>query len=154
MVEYFGEYVHEEEETEEAEGNHSVGTQRVKTFNILLEWGERDLEEYFFDKSSYPPVRTQEITKFYQNIFEIAEAIQHIHKLEKVENGETRVYCGWHCDIKPDNILRMKNGKFKLTDFGFAKFRLRNDKDGERAQEKIDPATLAYSERTDYECTR
>lgn len=28
----------------------------------------------------------------------------------------------WHCDLKPDNILRV-DGEFKLADFGFAKFK-------------------------------
>lgn len=63
--------------------------------NILLEYGQFDLDEYFADKRSYPPIRGAEIRLFWQSLFEIADAIRRIHNLEhKDKNGGTDEYNG------------------------------------------------------------
>ena len=40
------------------------------------------------------------------------------------------IISSWHADIKPDNILSVQ-GKFKLSDPGFAKFVAKGEKDPE-----------------------
>jgi hypothetical protein len=63
--------------------------------NILLEYGQFDLDEYFADKRSYPPIRGAEILSFWQSLFEIADAIRRIHNLKhKDKTGGTDEYHG------------------------------------------------------------
>lgn len=131
MVQYLGDYL-----VEEPDGPAS------KTHNILLEYGEHDLDEFFANTS--PPVRALEIVRFYRSMFEVAKALSRLHNLEyKHEDGFTDDFNGcvgasilecifnslmihrWHADVKPDNILRV-HGEFKLADFGFAKFQQKN----------------------------
>ncbi|OQU97590.1 Protein kinase domain-containing protein isoform 2 [Cladophialophora immunda] len=91
------------------------------THNILLEFGELDLDEFFAHEFSSPPVRSLEIISFWESLFKIAEALQRIHNLKFQNDGKTHEFYGWHADVKPDNILRV-NGEYKLVDFGFTKF--------------------------------
>ncbi|KAF2811553.1 uncharacterized protein BDZ99DRAFT_518812 [Mytilinidion resinicola] len=98
-----------------------------RTHNILLEYGDQDLDEYFADEESYPPVLTTEITVFWKSLFKVADAISTIHTLPfRYEDGSIELYHGWHADVKPDNILRV-HGEFKLADFGFAKFKRKGE---------------------------
>jgi hypothetical protein len=64
------------------------------TYNILLEFGERDLDEFFFDPSHLPPVLPNEIRKFWADIFEIAPAVRDIHSFRRRRGGESREYFG------------------------------------------------------------
>ncbi|OAP62701.1 hypothetical protein AYL99_01928 [Fonsecaea erecta] len=109
MVRYIGHY-----SFEEAPG--------LWTHNILLEFGELDLDEFFAHEYSSPPVRSLEIISFWKSLFKIAEALRRIHNLKIRRDGETQEFHGWHADVKPDNILRV-HGEFKLVDFGFTKFK-------------------------------
>lgn len=51
-----------------------------KTWNILLEYGDLDLEEYFFER--LPPAFADEILGFWQDLFEVGDAIKGVHNLE------------------------------------------------------------------------
>ncbi|KAH7074657.1 hypothetical protein BKA63DRAFT_318495 [Paraphoma chrysanthemicola] len=104
------------------EGVISQDPEERKTYNLLLEFGEQDLYEYWADETNIPPVRAEEIIDFWKSLFEVAKAIRHVHNLEiPRERGLPRKFHGWHADIKPDNILRV-HGQFKLADFGLSKF--------------------------------
>lgn len=95
-----------------------------RSHNILLEYGEDDLNEYFFVHS--PPTLGREILDFWEKLFQIADALRRVHNLEKkMNNGNSIKFQGCHADVKPDNILRVQ-GNFKLADFGFATFVPRN----------------------------
>lgn len=91
------------------------------THNILLEYGEQDLDEFFDDH--YPPLLTVEVIAFWEELIRVADALDRVHRRvdKKPHGGQVTEYYGWHADIKPDNILRV-GLKFKLADFGFAKF--------------------------------
>ncbi|KAF2490635.1 hypothetical protein BU16DRAFT_622209 [Lophium mytilinum] len=94
-----------------------------RTYNMLLEYGDQDLDGYFADQESYPPVRTTEILVFWKSLFKVADAISTIQTLpSRYEDGSVELYHGCHADAKPGNIWRV-HGEFKLADFGFAKFK-------------------------------
>ncbi|EXJ80449.1 serine/threonine protein kinase [Capronia coronata CBS 617.96] len=131
MVQHLGDYTFEE----------IPDMPDSRTYNILLEFGELDLDEFFADQHSYPPVRTPEIIAFWRALSNVAEAIKRLHNLVRQSgDGFTDEYHGWHADIKLDNILRV-HGEFKLADFGFAKFKRRRN---ELPTEYIEGGTQTY----------
>ena len=116
-------------------GDYTYGDQDQKTYNILLEYGEVDLDEYFV--ATPPPALAPDIVVFWEDLFKVAEAVRDLHSFKFPRAGVEREYHGyanppprvdmtdngrWHADIKPDNILRVC-GSFKLADFGFASFK-------------------------------
>ena len=117
-----------------------------KTYNILLECGECDLDEYFLRNE--PPLSTSHIIEFWQDLFEVAETVKGIHKIQDHQNiyrGYSSFPCvsvalltsvRWHADIKPDNILLVQ-GKFKLADPGFMKFVSQRLNSAEEAEKVI-----------------
>ncbi|KAK8006643.1 hypothetical protein PG991_012940 [Apiospora marii] len=117
MVQYLGEYEIDEE-------THGQGV--VRTSNLLLEFGDFDLEELFFSPKD-PPSAFESIVGFWENLSKVAGAVEAIHNLKATrEHGDTVNFHGWHADIKPDNILRVR-GEFKLADLGFARFRMKDE---------------------------
>lgn len=59
-----------------------------RSYNILLEYGEDDLNEYFIVHS--PPTLGREILDFWEKLFQIADALQRVHNLEKkTSNGNS-----------------------------------------------------------------
>ncbi|KAK8134175.1 hypothetical protein PG984_006187 [Apiospora sp. TS-2023a] len=116
MVQYLGEY--EIEENIDAQGV-------VCTSNLLLEYGDFDLEELFLSQS--PPTSFETTVEFWEALIKVAEAVERIHNLRvRRELGPSVNFHGWHADIKPDNILRVR-GEYKLADLGFAKFRKKDE---------------------------
>ncbi|CAN9421752.1 unnamed protein product [Alternaria alternata] len=100
IVRYLGCYTHQ----------YGEGSDAGTTYNLLLEWGQRDLYEAWEDEKNVPPVRAREIIRTWESIFEVADAIRHIHNLE-VQRGKEKPslkFNGWHADIKPDNILLVR----------------------------------------------
>ncbi|KAF1851033.1 uncharacterized protein K460DRAFT_26715 [Cucurbitaria berberidis CBS 394.84] len=117
IVRYLGSYTHDH-----GEGYDSKGVHTGKTYNLLLEYGEQDLYQYWADETNVPPVRADEIVREWESLFEVADAIRHVHNLEVPrERGDPWRFYGWHADIKPDNIL-IVHGRFKLADFGYSRF--------------------------------
>ncbi|KAG8525536.1 uncharacterized protein KY384_009180 [Bacidia gigantensis] len=88
-------------------------------YNIVLEYAELDLDEYFFSKD--PPLLSTDIAIFWRRMFDIASAVANIHQFAKLRAGVVEAYSGVHGDIKPDNILWVQE-TFKLADPGFARF--------------------------------
>lgn len=107
MIQCFGKYRH--------------GNGESATHNILLEYGEQDLDEFFDDH--YPPVVAVEVIAFWKELVRVADALDRVHRPvdRKLHSGQVTKWYGWHADIKPDNILRV-DLEFKLADFGFARF--------------------------------
>ena len=57
----------------------------AKTYNILFEYGESDLEEFFVQ--NHPPLLEQEILSFWETLFGIIDAVKAIHNLKPYEEG-------------------------------------------------------------------
>jgi hypothetical protein len=72
IVRYLGCYIHD----------YGEGQDMGKTYNLLLEFGERDLYQSWADETNVPPVRAQEILRFWKSLFGVADAIRHVHHLE------------------------------------------------------------------------
>ncbi|KAK4188137.1 hypothetical protein QBC35DRAFT_550433 [Podospora australis] len=84
------------------------------THNILLEYGDYDLDEFLAVRN--PPVLNREIIDFWGEILALATTLEKIHDFQyKGIDGHARRFNGWHGDIKPGNILYIQ-GKFKLAD--------------------------------------
>lgn len=132
MVQFLGEY-----EIDERLEDGTV----ARTYNLLLEYGEEDLEEFFASTRNYPPILNTETIQFWESLANVANALHSMHNLVlKRQDGRHHFFSGycsnisdeldmadantprWHCDLKPDNILRVDD-EFKLADFGFAKFK-------------------------------
>ncbi|KAK4220883.1 kinase-like domain-containing protein [Podospora fimiseda] len=84
-----------------------------KTFNILLELGQHDLETVF--QSHNPPSSPKESLALWSSMVPVIKALVGFHRIEK--NGIS--YLGWHGDVKPENIISV-HGIFKLADPGEA----------------------------------
>ncbi|KUI70081.1 hypothetical protein VM1G_11686 [Cytospora mali] len=82
----------------------------------MLEYGELDLDEYLAEDN--PPLSNEEIIAFWEGLFTVADTLKRIHHLR---DDRGQFYRGWHGDVKPDNILRVR-GEYRLADFGFARF--------------------------------
>ena len=64
-----------------ANGTGNAFSQTQNTHNILLEFGELDLDEFFAE--SDPPAHPLEITGFWERFFKLAQALNKLHYLER-----------------------------------------------------------------------
>ena len=65
---------------------------KYTTYNILLEYGEMDLGDYFGEV--LPPVLPSEIEAFWRSLFPIADALKAIHNLKVPGAGIAEEYYG------------------------------------------------------------
>ena len=79
-VRCLSDYTHEAEDSE-------------RNYNILLEYGELDLDEYFFSRD--PPILPSQIASFWRNMLDIASAIANIHQFSKLRAGIMQAYSGY-----------------------------------------------------------
>ncbi|KAI4218743.1 MAG: hypothetical protein L6R36_008776 [Xanthoria steineri] len=133
MVQFLAAYTHAEKEGVDAGAQSAPsGTQQghipKNTHNLLLEFGEFDLEVFFGER--LPPVLQDETDQFWKALFEVADALDGLHNPRVETYGHIQELHGWHADIKPDNILSVQ-GKFKLSDPGFATFKTKSEQDPE-----------------------
>jgi hypothetical protein len=70
----------------------AVNEEVTTTYNILLEYGEFDLDEFFAER--LPPVLQTELEEFWRDLFEVADVVNGIHNLEVRSFGEIRRFYG------------------------------------------------------------
>ncbi|TID14705.1 Protein kinase domain-containing protein isoform 1 [Venturia nashicola] len=138
MVQYLGDFTYDDKTYDDKKEK-----KYIRTFNLLLEYGEQDLDEFFFGER--PPRGALATHKFWSALFEVAKALARVHNLRlRYDDGRDQHICGWHADVKPDNILRVR-GSFVLADFGFARFQKKaENSNGEPAQETFIGGTDTY----------
>lgn len=78
IVRYLGCYTHD----------YGEGSLCGKTFNLLLECGDRDLYQAWADETNVPPVIAEEIIETWKSLFDVADAIRHVHHLEVPRHGK------------------------------------------------------------------
>lgn len=98
MVQYLGDYEHVEVHKSSGPqiitpgGAFETGTITTVTSNIILEYGDYDLDEYFMEFA--PPVFQIEIKSFWEGLFDVAYAVRGIHNLEVNRDGRTQEFNG------------------------------------------------------------
>lgn len=73
-------------------GTRAVECKRITTYNILLEFGDMDLGDYF--KRTLPPVLPLEIEAFWRSLFAVTNTVEGVHDFEVRECGQTKKYYG------------------------------------------------------------
>lgn len=86
MVRYLTDYVHNS-------GTQNPNAATGNTYNILLEYGDGDLDERFMWEE--PPVLETEIGAFWNDMFEIADAVDRIHNLKIPTEDGVQEYHGY-----------------------------------------------------------
>lgn len=81
MVRCLADYEHQE-----IRRSPSLAETVATTYNILLEYGDEDLDEYF--ARLLPPVFQTEVEGFWKGLFEVADAVEGIHNLKTDMDGE------------------------------------------------------------------
>ena len=100
MVRYLGEYIREEIHERPVASTAipksitpDMSDEEVRrTYNIILEFGECDLDEYFAEY--LPPVTQTEVEKFWEGLFEVADAVKGVHSLQTNTDGRVQEYYG------------------------------------------------------------
>jgi hypothetical protein len=87
MVRCLADYGHHE--MQRSSGQAAVSR---TTYNILLEYGDCDLDEFFADR--LPPIFETEVEGFWKALFEVADAVEGIHNLNVCAGGMTQEYYG------------------------------------------------------------
>lgn len=62
------------------------------TYNILLEYGESDLDELFSGR--LPPVLQDEVEAFWKGLFDVADTVERIHNWKINDDGMVKEYRG------------------------------------------------------------
>ena len=60
-------------------------SQKTMTHNILFEYGEMDLDEYFVQ--NHPPFLYSEMLTFWETLFEVVGPVEAIHELKTKDGG-------------------------------------------------------------------
>lgn len=108
MVQYLGSYSHKERAYEDTvsttpSNERSTTSPQIiipkeevavvrTTHNIILEFGESDLEEYFAEYQ--PPAFQPEVEAFWSGLVEVADAVKGIHNLETNNGGHVQQFYG------------------------------------------------------------
>lgn len=99
LVRYLGDYEHIEvqaasttPQTITESETSEVEVRKIPTLNIILEYGDYDLDEYF--REFTPPVFQSEINFFWTGLFDIAHAVEGIHDFAVAKDGRMEEFQG------------------------------------------------------------
>lgn len=94
MIRYLGGYTVSSQKTEYSQSDlHVAGSFPQETYNILLEFGECDLETVF-DEEMLPLVLQGDIDRFWNSLFRIAKTLAQIHLFKHETDGVRREFWG------------------------------------------------------------
>lgn len=89
IIRYLGAFTHQSEPSTTTEG--TVITSNA-TYNIILEFGEADLQDLF--TSTSPPYLQEEIEAFWNGLRDVAVAVKSIHLLKRDQHGPIQKFSG------------------------------------------------------------
>jgi len=92
VVRYLADYQQSIETTAESEVIQRAGNKIPYTCNILLEYGDEDLDAIFLRRQE--PLLESEINTFWKKLFEIVDALDGIHDLKHPIDDEVQEYYG------------------------------------------------------------
>jgi hypothetical protein len=93
MIRYFGEFEYDFHYPPPGATASRSSTEPVEgTYNIVLEYGNYDLADYFVE--FLPPVTFHEILRFWKNLNEIPQELRDLHNLKREKGGKVREYYG------------------------------------------------------------
>lgn len=94
MVQYLGDYEHVEVRRKSTTPGDTTSGEEIKTVtsNIILEYGDYDLDEYFLEFA--PPIFQSEIKSFWEGLFDVAYAVKGIHHLRVNRDGRMQEFNG------------------------------------------------------------
>jgi hypothetical protein len=93
MIRYLGEFEYEFHYPSPGGSTSRSPTEPVESsYNIVLEYGNYDLAEYFVD--FHPPVTFHEILRFWTDLIEIPRELRDLHNLKRKKGGKVREYWG------------------------------------------------------------
>jgi hypothetical protein len=99
MIQYLADYEYEyrdprrESNALDSSARPDRGEGSEVTHNILLEYGQSDLDERFEDRLQ--PVLQTEGEEFWKDLFKVADAVKGIHRFENRRDGVTQEYYGY-----------------------------------------------------------
>jgi hypothetical protein len=95
MIRYLGGYTQRNSQRADYSQSslHVAGSFPPETYNILLEFGDCDLETVF-DEEMVPLVLQGDIDRFWINLFRVAKTLTQIHTSKHETDGVRREYWG------------------------------------------------------------
>ncbi|KAK5064908.1 hypothetical protein LTR84_000742 [Exophiala bonariae] len=101
--------------------------------HVILEYADQGTLRDFYQKFSHPKMEN-DVTDFWEHLFNLAVGLRQIHHIELLEGDHTSTFHGVHQDLRPSNILVFCKGEaspyrftFKIGNFSHSHYGLSDE---------------------------